>query len=178
MSTTQSYTSLIYEVAQSRARITLNRPEKKNAISVTMQEELERALWDADNDTRVHCVILKGSGSDFCSGYDMTQYESAAEVANQFKRGRQTFDDDAWRLERAQSKRMALFDMHKPVIAQIHGRCLAGGTDLALLCDMVICSDDARRVLPLDILLHVHGALYKATCGSTTLDRNGQNACY
>ena len=62
--------------------------------------------------------------------------------------GAQSFDDDAWRLERSQRNRMALFDMHKPVIAQIHGRCLAGGTDLAMLCDMLICADDARIGFP------------------------------
>ncbi|MGE0862059.1 MAG: enoyl-CoA hydratase-related protein, partial [Gammaproteobacteria bacterium] len=54
-----------------------------------------------------------------------------------------TIDDDIWRLERSQYQRMALFDMHKPIIAQVHGHCLAGGTDIALLCDMVIVADDA-----------------------------------
>jgi enoyl-CoA hydratase len=54
-----------------------------------------------------------------------------------------SIDDDAWSLERQQRLRMALFDMHKPVVAQVHGHCLAGGTDIALLCDMVIAADDA-----------------------------------
>jgi enoyl-CoA hydratase len=57
-------------------------------------------------------------------------------------------DDDAWRLERAQRYRMALFDMHKPSIAQVHGYCLAGGTDIALLCDMIIAADDAVFAFP------------------------------
>ena len=148
MSQDQPYQTILYEVADGRARITLNRPEKRNAISVLMQQELESALWAADDDTRVHCVVLRGAGIDFCSGYDMGQYEAPAAGQTDYRRGRQSFDDDAWRLERAQAKRMALFDMHKPVIAQVHGRCLAGGTDLALLCDMVICADDARFGFP------------------------------
>jgi enoyl-CoA hydratase len=65
------------------------------------------------------------------------------EPGQQEYRGRARFDDDAWHLERAQRLRMTLFDMHKPSIARVHGRCLAGGIDLALLCDLVICSDDA-----------------------------------
>ena len=59
-----------------------------------------------------------------------------------------SFDDDAWQLERAQRLRMALFDMHKPVIAQVQGYCLAGGTDLATLSDIIICADDARFGFP------------------------------
>ena len=58
-------------------------------------------------------------------------------------RGFRSFEDDAWQLERSQRLRMALFDMHKPIVAQVHGHCLAGGTDIALLCDMIIAADDA-----------------------------------
>jgi enoyl-CoA hydratase len=142
------YQTITYAVERGRARIALNRPEKRNAISVQMQQELEQALWAADDDTRVHCVVLSGNGPEFCSGYDLGQYEGPATAGAEHRRGRQTIDDDAWRLEAAQRCRMALFDMHKPVIAKVHGRCLAGGTDLALLCDIVICSDDARFGFP------------------------------
>lgn len=145
---TPDFETITYQIERGRARVVLNRPAKRNAINVQMQQELERALWMADDDTRVHCVILSGSGSDFSSGYDLGQYEAPAAAGAGHRRGRKTFDDDAWRLEAAQRSRMALFDMHKPVIAQVHGRCLAGGTDLALLCDMVICSDDARFAFP------------------------------
>lgn len=143
-----NYESILYEVADGRARITLNRPEKRDAISVQMQKELEHALWEADDDTRVHGVILRAAGPEFCSGYDLGQYEAPAAGQVNHRRGRQSYEDDAWRLERAQAMRMALFDMHKPVIAQVHGRCLAGGTDLALLCDIILCSDDARFAFP------------------------------
>ncbi len=146
--TPSDYQTITYEVERGRARIALNRPEKRNAISMAMQLELEHALWLADDDTRVHCVVLSGNGTDFSSGYDLGQYESLAATGSEHRRGRQSFDDDAWRLEAAQRCRMALFDMHKPVIAQVQGRCLAGGTDIALLCDIVICSDDARFAFP------------------------------
>lgn len=139
---------LIYDVDRGRARITLNRPEKLNALSLELQQELNDALWEADADNNVHAVVLRGAGRAFSAGYDLTPMSRPRESTEDARgytaayRGRATFDDDAWGLERAQRLRMALFDMHKPVIAQIHGYCLAGGTDVALLCDMVIASDD------------------------------------
>jgi enoyl-CoA hydratase len=142
------FETILYEVADRRARITLNRPEKRNALSVTLLKELNQALWEADGDNRVHAVILKGAGIDFSSGYDLGHYEGIEPGSAGHRRGTKTFDDDAWRLEYSQRLRMAIFDMHKPVIAQVHGRCLAGGTDLALLCDIVVCADDAKLGFP------------------------------
>ena len=66
------FDSIEYEVADGRARITLNRPEKLNALSLKLQSELNEALWEADNDTAVHCVILRGAGRAFSAGYDLT----------------------------------------------------------------------------------------------------------
>ncbi|HKS91843.1 MAG TPA: crotonase/enoyl-CoA hydratase family protein [Tepidiformaceae bacterium] len=145
----QEFHTLIYEVADGRARITLNRPEKLNALSFELQTELNTALWEADNDTAVHAVILRGNGRAFSAGYDLTPLANRRPAADGDEsytatyRGGRTFDDDAWNLERAQRLRMAIFDMHKPVIAQVHGYCLAGGTDIALLCDIIIAADDA-----------------------------------
>lgn len=145
------YNTIIYEVDRGRARITLNRPEKLNALSLELQEELNHALWDADNDTNVHCVILKGAGRAFSAGYDLTPLASGRRTDDGYTavyRGRTSFDDDAWQLEKAQRLRMAIFDMHTPVVAQVHGYCLAGGTDLALLCDIIIAADDAIMGFP------------------------------
>jgi len=144
---------IIYDVEEGRARITLNRPEKLNALSLGLMEELNEALWEADNNREVHTVILKGAGRAFSAGYDLTGADYLVPVSRiqsqetPYRTGR-TIDDDSWRLERAQRFRMALFDMHKPVIAQIHGYCLAGGTDIALLCDMLIAADDATIGFP------------------------------
>lgn len=146
------FDEIIYEVENGRARITLNRPDKLNALTLKMQAEMSEALWQADNDRAVHCVIIKGAGRGFSAGYDLSGSDSVrvsrldAETAN--KRGGRSVDDDIWQLERAQRYRMAIFDIHKPVIAQVHGPCVAGGTDIALLCDMVIIADDAMVSFP------------------------------
>jgi len=132
--------TIVYEVERGRARITLNRPEKLNALSFELLTELHEALWEADDDRDVHAVVLRGAGRSFCAGYDLTAPPGTYDARHRASR---TIDDDAWQLERSQRLRMALFDMHKPVIAQVHGHCLAGGTDVALLCDMVIAAEDA-----------------------------------
>jgi len=149
-----------YDVADGYATITLNRPEKRNALSMGLQQELHTALWEADDDTEVHAVLIKGAGKDFCAGYDLTPIVGAASIRpklrnSQYRRGGlyegdtiATVDDDGWRLEFSQRFRMAIFDMHKPVVAQIHGYCLAGATDIAFLCDMVIAADDALIGVP------------------------------
>lgn len=142
------YETIIYEVERGRARITLNRPEKLNALSIQLQQELNQALWDADNDNRVHTVILRGAGRAFSAGYDLTPRPLAERDPDDHTREGRSFDDDAWRMEQGQRLRMAIFDMHKPVIAQIHGYCVAGGTDVALLCDMIIAADDTLIGFP------------------------------
>lgn len=151
-----AYQHILYEVADGRARITLNRPEKRNAMSMALLTELADALWEADNDKSVHCVILRGAGKAFCAGYDLTPAPPpASNSAGQNRVYRNggiynspTIDDDIWRLEQGQRLRMVLFDMHKPSIAEVHGYCLAGGTDIALLADMVIAADDAVLGFP------------------------------
>jgi enoyl-CoA hydratase/carnithine racemase len=140
---------ILVEVERGRARITLNRPEKRNALSIALLEELSEALWDADADRAVHCVIVRGAGKCFSAGYDLAEApKRVGKRGGASYRGARSFDDDTWQLERAQRLRMALFDMHKPVLAQVHGHCLAGGTDVALLCDMVIAADDATFGFP------------------------------
>lgn len=139
---------ILVDIANGCARITLNRPAKRNALTERLLVQLHDALWAADEDNRVHAVVLDATGPDFSSGYDLARYSEVIPGSIDNRRGNKSFDDDAWHLERLQRLRMALFDMHKPVIAQVHGRCLAGGTDLALLCDMVICADDAEFGFP------------------------------
>ena len=147
------FENIMYEVENGRGRITLNRPEKLNALSLDLLSELCEALWEADDDRAVHCVIIRGAGRSFSAGYDLTGPKSTAghsrvrSVDNEY-RGSRSVDDDAWQMEKSQRYRMAIFDMHKPVIAQIHGYCLAGGTDVALLCDMLIAAEDATFAFP------------------------------
>ncbi len=137
-----SFKTITYETDAGRARITLNRPERRNAMSRELLEELRDALWEADDDRSVHCVILRGAGDGFCAGYDLTPGQRAAGDGVERRDGR-SFDDDTWGIERLQRCMRTLSEMHKPSIAQIHGHCLAGGTDLALYCDMLIAADNA-----------------------------------
>jgi enoyl-CoA hydratase len=143
------FETIVYEKEGGKARITLNRPEKLNALSMKLQREVNQALWEADNDAAVHVIILKAAGRAFCAGYDLTPMQSPPprndkdEAYTNVYRGMASMDDDIWQLERQQRERMAIWEVHKPVIAQVHGYCLAGGTDLALLCDLVVVADDA-----------------------------------
>ena len=99
-------------------------------------------------------MILRGAGprrsrpATTSTGADRDVPVSRVQSPEKRYRGGTSVDDDAWQLERAQRLRMALFDMHKPSIAQLHGYCLAGGTDVALLCDMVVAADDTLIGFP------------------------------
>jgi enoyl-CoA hydratase len=137
---------VIYEKEKGRARIVLNRPDKHNAISPQMHRGLHEALWRADEDPEVHAIVIKGAGKSFCAGFDLSGYEKNPEV--QAGRSRSTLDDDIWEIERGQRLDIAPFDVHKPVVAQVHGHCLAGGTVIALFCDIVIAAADANIGFP------------------------------
>lgn len=147
-----------YTVSDRVARITLNRPEKRNALHPQLLRELHQALLESDDRTDVNVIVIEGAGKDFCAGYDLdgvyagrkAQEEALAREADPtpYRSMVQTYDDDCWGLERMQQELLAIFDLHKPVIAKVHGNCLAGGTDLALSCDLVVCADDARIGFP------------------------------
>lgn len=145
---------LTFEVEGAVATITLNRPEKRNALSRTLLRELREALLEADDRKAIRCVVLQGAGKDFCAGYDMAASSPTGAPAEEgydpalYRRSADGIDDDAWRLERNQADILTIFDLHKPVIAAVHGHCVAGGTDLALACDMVIAAQDARIGFP------------------------------
>jgi enoyl-CoA hydratase len=142
--------TLTFQVAERVARITLNRPDKRNALTPQALAELNDALIEADDRTDVHAIVLAGAGRDFCAGYDLTGAYAGqgADDGPAYRSQNATIDDDCWQLEQTQKKTLAMFDIHKPVIAQVQGNCLAGGTDLALMCDMVVAADDARIGFP------------------------------
>jgi len=150
----KSTETLLFSVSDRIARITLNRPEKRNALSDTMLTELEQALLEADDRRDVNVIVVAGAGKDFCSGYDLAgAYAGVSPEAmpydpELYRSQRRGCDDDCWALERTLEQRMRIFDLHKPVIAKIHGNCLAGGTDIAFLCDMVVAAEDTRIGFP------------------------------
>ena len=131
--------TILYVVERGIARITLNRPEKRNALNDELIDGLKDALRRAEHDDEVRVVVLSGAGSDFCSGADLAALQkiSAATVAENI--------DDARSL-------MELFllirKVRMPVISAVRGRALAGGCGLALACDMVLASRSARFGLP------------------------------
>jgi len=150
---------LLFEVSEGVATITLNRPEKRNALSNALLSELHDGMLEADDRTDVNCILLAGAGKDFCAGYDLvgaysgSKAEDAPRAAGlgeppSYRSAGNSVDDDAWGLERAQKFSTVMFDLHKPVIAKVQGNCLAGGTDLALGCDMVVVAEDAKIGFP------------------------------
>jgi enoyl-CoA hydratase len=148
MADQRRYEHILYEVDRGRARVTLDRPKQRNALSLALVKELEEALWEADDDRSVHCVILRGAGSAFCAGYDLAPTHLVRPDDGVDRRTGRGIDDDTWMLGRFQRAMRTLWEMHKPSIAQIHGHCLAGGTDLALYCDVLIAADDANIGFP------------------------------
>ncbi len=149
----KSTETIRFDVAERVARITLNRPDKRNALSGAMLRELNEAFLEADDRTDVNVILLSGEGRDFCAGYDLTDSYGGAGAAPGFEPGlyrsrSATLDDDIWHLERQQDLTLVMLDLHKPVIAAVQGNCLAGGTDLAFSCDIVVAADDAKIGFP------------------------------
>ncbi|MEP7349462.1 MAG: crotonase/enoyl-CoA hydratase family protein [Sphingorhabdus sp.] len=148
---------ILFTVEAGVATITLNQPEKRNALGNAMLREMHDAMLEADDRTDVNCIVLAGAGKDFCAGYDLAgtyagrkreEDGDEGEAAFAYRSTIATVDDDMWSMERTQSLSTIMFDVHKPVIAKVHGNCLAGGTDLALGCDLVIASNEARIGFP------------------------------
>jgi enoyl-CoA hydratase len=151
----KSTDTVAFDVSDSVARITLNRPEKRNALSAQMVRELQEALLEADDRTDANVILLAGAGRDFCAGYDLTgSYGGGADAAGPgydpalYRTRAGTIDDDIWALERQQDLTLIMLDLHKPIIAKVQGNCLAGGTDLAFSCDIVLAADDAKIGFP------------------------------
>jgi enoyl-CoA hydratase len=140
-----TFEQITYEVKGTTAIVTLNRPERRNALSGQLLRELNAALLEADEYNPVHAVILRGAGPHFCAGADLNEYSAGR---GPDYRGRVEIDDDIWRLEQGQGLRVRIFDMHKPVIAEVHGTCIGIGTELAWFCDIVLVADDARIGFP------------------------------
>lgn len=145
---------ITFAVADGVARITLNRPDKRNALSAQMLRELSQALFEADDRRDANAILITGAGRDFCAGYDLTdsysgKSDSATDYDPALYRSRaDNLDDDIWHLARQQDLTLPILELHKPVIAKIHGNCLAGGTDIAFSCDIVVAADGAKIGFP------------------------------
>src|SRR4051812_21304201 len=132
--------TVLYEVEGRVATLTLNRPDRLNAIVPALIRDLDAALDRAQEDDGVHAIRLRGAGRVFCAGYDI-DWGSEAMV---------TDADAPWDpirdyhvMSRFVRAYMRLWESPKPVIAQVHGFCVGGGTDFALCSDLIVCADDA-----------------------------------
>jgi enoyl-CoA hydratase len=159
--------TLTYEVDQRIARITLNRPERGNGITMDLPRELAECVEKANLDPDVHVIALAGNGSGFCGGYDLV--ESAEErlegEADEHRPAGSALDpatqaanhdpDQTWdptldyaMMSRNVKRFMSLFHGEKPVVCKVHGFCVAGGTDMALCSDLLVIADDAKIGYP------------------------------
>ena len=120
-------------------RITLDRPEKLNALSKGLQNEIVAAAKEAEADPDIHALVLRGRGRAFSAGYDIPPTSERGE-----QHQKRTIRNDINRMEEMVANWNTIWNLRIPTIAQVHGYCIAGGTDLALHCDMVLVADDAK----------------------------------
>jgi enoyl-CoA hydratase len=159
--------TLTYDVDGRIARITLNRPERANGITLEMPRELAECVERADLDPGVHAIALAGNGSGFCGGYDLVA--SAERMSEGFGAGEipegspldpeviaanhdpgSVWDPvvDFQMMSRNVRGFMSLFRSDKPVLCKVHGYCVAGGTDMALCSDLLVVEDRAKIGYP------------------------------
>jgi enoyl-CoA hydratase/carnithine racemase len=135
---------VLYERDGRVARLTLNRPEVLNAIDGALPEELEAAVKQANRDPAVHVIVLAGAGRAFCAGYDLTLYAEGRDPSTSVGDGPwDPMQDFAFMMRNTQAF-MSLFRSHLPVICKVHGFAVAGGSDIALCCDLIVMAEDAR----------------------------------
>lgn len=137
-----SYDTIVVDTpVEHVARITLNRPEKRNAISGQLRRELFDALQSHDDDDAVRVTIIRGAGPCFSSGYDL------GSSLWDDKPGWSAGGDGKWSRHVSEGW-FAMWDLAKPVIAQVHGYALAGGTELMAACDLAYCASDSQIGYP------------------------------
>jgi len=145
------YETLLYAVDEAIATITLNRPESLNTIVPPMPDELEAAVTAAIHDERVKVIVLRGAGRSFCGGFNFGEgfhhWDQYITTDGEWDPGKDFMFATAQALAPTQ-KFMSLWRSPKPVIAQVHGWCVGGGSDYALCADLVIASEDARIGTP------------------------------
>lgn len=156
--------TLTYEADGRIARITLNRPERGNGITLAMPAELAAAVEEANLDPAVHAIALAGNGNGFCGGYDLGAAETFGSGPGAAGTGRpddpatvaanhdpdRTWDPvtDFQMMSRNLRGFMSLFHSDKPVICKVHGFCVAGGTDMALCSDLIVAEDRVKIGYP------------------------------
>lgn len=154
------YENVLYELDDRIARITLNRPEKRNALNWPILKDLSDALKEAERDKNIRVIILKGAGPCFSAGHDLSETMGDAPLHKGEKSWDESLKSDegvgigvsVWdsraHVQGHIEYMLEIWNNWKPVIAQVHSYCLGGGSGLALACDMLIASEDARLGYP------------------------------
>ena len=144
------YTEISYSSTGRIATITLNRPERLNAISMSMPQQLAHAVETANRDDAVHVIVLTGEGRAFCSGYDLIDFAETEGEQPGSQLGSGDGESGAWDpmtdfygMYQNTQHFMSLWRSYKPTIARIHGPAVAGGSDIALSCDIAVMAEEA-----------------------------------
>lgn len=130
-----AFKEIIYEIKSLVAFITLNRPDKRNALNDRLLLELHEAISAAESDDQVRVLVLGGAGKDFCAGADLSQLEKSVQAS---------ILENLEGASQMAELFIAMRRLKKPIIAAVHGRALAGGAGLASACDMVVAARSAQ----------------------------------
>ena len=137
--------AVLYEKDGRIGRVTLNRPDVLNAIDDDLPRELSEAVDRANADPGVHVIVLSGAGKAFCAGYDLAYYAQQTEGRGHEMTQAMPWDpmkDYAFMMRNTEHF-MSLWRSYRPVVCKVHGFAVAGGSDIALCCDMVVMAEDA-----------------------------------
>jgi enoyl-CoA hydratase len=142
------FTSLLYDVRDAKAYITLNRPDRLNAVNDEMPGEISTAVERANADDGVHVIVVQGAGRAFCAGYDLKLF-AEGDATDRWSQG-PVWDPikDFREMKRNTDDFFTLWRSLKPTIAKVHGHAVAGGSDIALSCDLLVMADDANIGYP------------------------------
>lgn len=143
------FENVLYETHERVATITLNRPERFNAITWGLADDLQAAIELAGKDPEVHVIVLQGAGKGFCGGYDL-KGSAEVHVESPCTQDAMPWDPtlDFQAMWGFTEKFMSIWRCNKPVITKIHGAAVAGGSDIALCSDLVVMEEDARIGYP------------------------------
>jgi enoyl-CoA hydratase len=144
-----TYENILVDADGGVATITLNRPEKLNALSGALQTELAAALRELSPGDAVRVVRIKAAGRAFCAGYDLTPGQRRPAATQEhgtqaWELGESRIALDRERLRESVDRWLWMWSYRKPIVAQVHGFCLAGGGELVGACDIIFAADDAR----------------------------------
>ena len=135
----KEFETVLYERKKKIGYITLNRPEKHNALNSQLLDDIDAVFDYAEEDNRAKVIVLKGAGKSFCSGFDLKQsyYLTPPEGGWKYKNSYDILNKKIF------AKYPRILNFPKPTIAQVHGHCTDAGCYLQLLCDITVAADDA-----------------------------------